>query len=87
MKIAPNASDIQRHAEQLGWSVTGTRADEIAAGVKAAYDHLARASSRLDFDADTLSLFAARTACKDTSASPPSATARKAANVDASSQI
>lgn len=65
MKTAPVASDILRHAEQLGWSVTEARAGEIAAGVKAAYDHLARAAAKLDFDVDTLSLFAARDACRD----------------------
>ena len=76
MKTTPIASDILRHAEQIGWSVSDTRAGEIAAGVKAAYDHLARASSRLDFDADTLSLFAAREACKDASNSDACATAK-----------
>jgi aspartyl-tRNA(Asn)/glutamyl-tRNA(Gln) amidotransferase subunit A len=58
-------ADIQRHAQQLGWPVTETRAAEIATGAKATYDHMARAAAKLDFDVDTLSLFAAREQCKE----------------------
>ena len=59
------ASDILRHAEQLGWPVTETRATEIATSAKATYEHMARVTSKMDFDVDTLSLFAARDAVKD----------------------
>ncbi len=77
-------ADILRHAEQVGWSVTEARAGEIAASVTATYAHLARPAAKLDFDVDTLSLFAAREACRDApqgSAStkgftPPAITAR-----------
>ena len=80
MKTAPNAADILRHAEQLGWSVTEARAGEIAAGVKPTYEHLARAAAKLDFDVDTLSLFAAREACRE----PAAPESRKAAATKAS---
>jgi aspartyl-tRNA(Asn)/glutamyl-tRNA(Gln) amidotransferase subunit A len=67
-------ADILRHAEQLGWPVTEARAGEIAASAKATYEHMARATAKLDFDVDTLSLFAAREQCKES----PATTARSA---------
>ena len=68
MKTPLTPADILRHAEQLGWPVTEARAGEIAASAKATYDHMARASAKLDFDVDTLSLFAVREECKETPA-------------------
>ncbi len=66
LKSEPTAADILRHAEQLGWPVTEARAAEIAASAKATYEHMARVTSKMDFDVDTLSLFSAREQCKDT---------------------
>jgi len=55
----PNTTDILRHAEQLGWPITESRATEIADVAKPVYAALARATATLDFDTDAFSLYAA----------------------------
>ena len=65
----PSKEDILRHAAQLGWPCTDTRAGEIAANAAATYEQLARVRGKLHFDVDTLSLFAVREEVKEKAAS------------------
>lgn len=58
-QAAVTVADILRQAERIGWAVSDTRAAEIAAVAAPAYAALERASAELDFDVDTLSLYAA----------------------------
>ena len=60
MKQAPvTAADILRQAERIGWALTESRATDIAELAAPAYAAFERAAAKLDFDVDTLSLFAA----------------------------
>ena len=58
-QAAVTVADILRQAERVGWTVSDTRAAEIAAVAAPAYAALERSSAELDFDVDTLSLYAA----------------------------
>ena len=68
-QAAVTVADILRQAERIGWTVSDTRAAEIAAVAAPAYAALERSSAELDFDVDTLSLFAA---LQENRAPPPS---------------
>ena len=60
MKQPPvTAADILRQAERIGWALTESRATDIAELAAPAYAAFERAAAKLDFDVDTLSLFAA----------------------------
>jgi hypothetical protein len=60
MKQHPvTAADILRQAERIGWALTEGRAADIAELAAPAYAAFERAAAKLDFDVDTLSLFAA----------------------------
>ena len=65
MKQTPvTAADILRQAERLGWTLTDSRAADIAELAAPAYAAFERAAAQLDFDVDTLSLFAALQDCR-----------------------
>ncbi|MEY3144947.1 MAG: hypothetical protein RL342_618, partial [Pseudomonadota bacterium] len=68
-QAAVTVADILRQAERIGWTVSDTRAAEIAAVAAPAYAALERSSAELDFDVDTLSLYAA---LQENRAPPPS---------------
>ncbi|MEI6759792.1 MAG: amidase [Betaproteobacteria bacterium] len=66
---AITATDVLRQAERVGWTLSDTRAAEIAELAAPAYAALARAATRLDFDVDTHSLLPAL--AQNRAASPP----------------
>ncbi len=55
-KRPPDASDIARNAELLGWRVTATQAADIAEASRKTFDAFARATASLGFDDNSDSL-------------------------------